>query len=58
MMIKYGQPYSEILKIPNKILMRLLKLIKSKDRDGDIETYLENWSPEDWVLPKEPWWRQ
>lgn len=57
-MLKYHQPYSEILKIPNKILMKLLKLTKPGDPDSDVITYLENWTEESWVLPEEPPWRQ
>lgn len=60
-MVTYHQQYSEIIKIPSKIAVSLVKLVtnkEDKDTNKDLANYIANWKPTQWGIPKEPGWRQ
>ena len=58
-MLKYNQQYSEILKMPYKVVKKLLELIKPKTGSGnkDLINYIQDFEPNDWNPGIEPEWR-
>ncbi len=59
-MTKYHQQYSDIVKIPSKVAITLVKLTMPTEGkpNPDLENYIKNWTPNKWLLPEEPEWRQ